>query len=79
MFGAKAVKHIAMPENIRPEKKATRGTRSASGLFIKPKAATTARTMLEEIVLRAAPHSSSAAMTSSMLMGVAMMASKVFW
>lgn len=70
---------MAIAENIRPPKKASRGIRMNSGLEIRPKAATTARTMVELTMLLVAPHKSSPAMTSSMLIGVAMMASKVFW
>jgi len=57
MFGAREVKHMAMAENIKPQKKATRGISRNSGLVIKPNAAITPRTMLELIKLRVAPHS----------------------
>ena len=70
---------MAIEENMRPPRKAISGIRMNSWLEIKPKAATTARTMVELIRLLVAPHRSSPAMTSSMLIGVVMMASKVFW
>ena len=79
MFGASDVKHIAIAENISPPKKAIIGTRRNIGLEINPKAAMTAKTMQELMRLLVAPHSISPAMTSSMLMGVAIIASKVFW
>jgi hypothetical protein len=79
MFGAAAVKHIAMELNISPPKNASGITSRNSGLEIKPKAATTAKTMVELIVALVAPHRSSPATTSSTLTGVATMASKVFW
>ncbi len=79
MFGAAAVKHIAMEANINPPKNA-RGTISkARGVDTNPNAATTAKTIDELIVDLVAPHSSSPATTSSTLTGVATMASKVFW
>src|SRR4030066_371251 len=79
MFGAMAVKHMAMLANMRPPTKDSRITKGTMGLEIKPKAATTANTMVELIVARVAPHKSSPAITSSTLTGVAIMASKVFW
>lgn len=79
MFGAAAVKHMAMDENIKPTKKAIGITSRNRGLLIKPKAATTASTIVELIVALVAPHKSSPATTSSTLTGVATMASKVFW
>ena len=79
MFEATAVKHMAIEANISPPKKASKGTKRNSGLEIKPKAATTTKTVVEFMVARVAPHKSSPAMTSSTLTGVAMMASKVFW
>ena len=79
MFGATEVKHIAIEANISPPKKARGITSRNSGLEIKPKAATTAKTMVVLNVARVAPQSSSPATTSSTLMGVAMIASKVFW
>ena len=79
MFGAAAVKHIAIDENIKPTKNAIGITSRKRGLLIKPKAATTASTMVALIVALVAPHNSSPATTSSTLTGVATMASKVFW
>ncbi len=79
MLGATEVKHIAMEANISPPKKAMGITSRNSGLEIKPKAATTAKTMVVLIVALVAPQRSSPATTSSTLTGVATMASKVFW
>ena len=62
-----------------PPKKARGITSRNSGLEIKPKAATTAKTMVVLNVARVAPQSSSPATTSSTLTGVATIASKVFW
>lgn len=79
IFGANEVKHIAMEANISPPKKAIGITNKNKGLEIRPKAATTANTMVVLIVALVAPQRSSPATTSSILMGVATMASKVFW
>src|SRR3989339_678654 len=79
MFGAMAVKHMAMLANMRPPTKDSKTTKGNKGLEIKPNAATTANTMVEFIVARVAPHKSSPAITSSTLTGVAIIASKVFW
>jgi len=79
MFGAAEVKHIAIEANIKPPKNAIGITSRNSGLETKPKAATTDKTIVVLIVARVAPQSSSPATTSSTLMGVATMASKVFW
>src|SRR3990172_10270332 len=79
MFGAMAVKHMAMLANMRPPTKDKKITNGNKVLEIKPKAATTANTMVEFMVARVAPHTISPAITSSTLTGVAIMASKVFW
>lgn len=85
MFGEIAVKHIAMLDSIRPPKKAIMGISRNRGLVIrgcgvkKLEMPITARTIVLFIVARVAPHNSSPATTSSMLIGVATMASKVFW
>jgi hypothetical protein len=79
MFGATDVKHIAIDANINPPKKASGITSRNNGLETKPKAATTANTMVVLMVALVAPQSSSPATTSSTLTGVATMASKVFW
>ena len=79
MFGATAVKHIAMEANINPPKNANGITSRNSGLVINPKTAITANTMVALIVDLVAPQRSSPATTSSTLTGVATMASKVFW
>ena len=74
-----AVKHIAIEANINPPRKDSNGTKRNNGLETRPKAAITTSTVVEFIVARVAPHTSSPAMTSSTLTGVAIMASKVFW
>jgi len=74
-----AVKHIAIEANINPLRKAIKGTKRKSGLESKPKAAITTSAVVEFIAARVAPHTSSPAMTSSTLTGVAIMASNVFW
>ena len=79
ILGAAAVKHIAIEANIRPPAKANGIASRKRGLLIKPKAATTASTIVELMVARVAPHSNSPATTSSTLIGVATMASNVFW
>ena len=79
MLGAKAVKHMAMALNIKPPKNAKSGTRRNNGLVIKPKSAITPNTIVAFIVALVAPQRSSPATTSSTLIGVATIASKVFW
>ena len=85
MFGAAAVKHMAMEENSKPAKKAINGTsinsgEVTSGVAVKnPAPIMTANTIVALMVERVAPQSSSPATTSSTLTGVATMASKVFW
>lgn len=84
MLGAAAVKHMAMEPNISPPTKdkgianRNRGVR-IRGLKVKLTAPITASTMVALIVALVAPHSSSPATTSSTLIGVATIASKVFW
>ncbi len=79
MFGAIAVKHMAMDANINPPKNAIRGKRKNRGLVTNPKTAITAKTIVALIIDLVAPQRSSPAMTSSTLTGVATIASKVFW
>lgn len=85
MFGAMAVKHMAIEANINPPKKAKTGTNRTSGLPIKGglknrlKTPITANTIIELIADRVAPQTSSPAITSSTLTGVAIIASNVFW
>ena len=55
MLGATEVKHIAMEANINPPKKARGITSRNRGLEIRPKAATTAKTMVVLIVALVAP------------------------
>lgn len=84
MFGATAVKHIAMDAKSNPPKKAS-GTASKNNGELtngngvnKPATATTNKTIDAFMVARVAPHNNSPATTSSTLTGVATMASKVF-
>ena len=79
ILGEMAVKHMAMDENNSPTRKETSGISRNRGLGVKPKAATTPKTIEELIRLLVAPHRSSPAITSSRLTGVAIIASKVFW
>ena len=79
MFGATEVKHIAIDANIKPPKNARGITSRNNGLEIKPKAETTVKTIVVLMVALVAPQSSSPATTSSTLIGVATIASKVFW
>ena len=79
MFGAAAVKHMAMEENISPPKNAIGITSKKRGVEIKPKTEITANTIAALMVARVAPQRRSPATTSSTLTGVAIMASKVFW
>ncbi len=86
MLGTRAVKIMAMEENISPPRNANAGIRrsvpavnSTDGKKVSPISNITASTMVELMKLLVAPHNISPAMTSSMLTGVAMMASNVFW
>ena len=79
MFGTIAVKHMAMDENSSPTRKERRGISNKKGLGANPKANMTPNTIDELMRLFVAPHRSSPAMTSSILTGVAIIASKVFW
>lgn len=85
MFGDMAVKHIAMLESIKPLKKAIIGISMNNGVVImglavrRPDMPMTVRTMVLFIAPRVAPHRISPATTSSILIGVATRASKVFW
>ena len=86
MLGTSPVKIMAMEENISPPRKAMIGISSTVGASnrtlgkkVIPRASITSRTMVELTKLLVAPHNISPVMTSSMLAGVAMMASNVFW
>ena len=85
MCGAIAVKHMAMLDSIRLPKNAISGISRNKGLVIigwevkRLEMPTTVSTIVLFIVPLVAPQRSSPATTSSMLMGVATMASKVFW
>ncbi len=70
---------MAMDANIKPPTNAISGTNRNSGLVTKPKTEITPNTIVALIVDRVAPQRSSPATTSSTLIGVATMASKVFW
>lgn len=78
MFGDMAVKHMPMVAKRRPAIKENGITSSEEGNSMTPKAASTGSIITVFIVLRVAPQSSSPAITSSIEMGVAIMASKVF-
>lgn len=75
---------MAMLDSSRPPKNAIRGISRNRGLVIigwavkRLEMPTTVSTMVLFIVPRVAPQRSSPAATSSMLMGVATIASKVF-
>ena len=85
MFGAAAVKHMAMDEKSKPPKKAISGTNrnkgeETSGTAVNRLATPiTTNTIVAFMVERVAPHRISPATTSSTLTGVATMASNVFW
>ena len=79
MFGTTAVKHMAIDANMSPTRKERGGISSIKGLGARPKAIITPKTIEELIRLLVAPHKSSPAITSSILTGVDIMASKVFW
>ena len=85
MWGAIAVKHMAMLDSNRPPKNAIRGISRNRGLVIigwevkRLEMPTTVSTMVLFIVPLVAPHKSSPAATSSILIGVATIASNVFW
>jgi len=78
MFGTMAVKHIAIEENRSPTRKERGGIRRNSGVGGTPKIIITPRTIDELIRLFVAPHKISPVITSSMLTGVAIIASNVF-
>jgi len=78
MLGEMAVKHMAMVANKRPAKKANGIISKDSGSSISPKAHNTGSIMVALIRLLEAPHNNSPVITSSMLNGVAIIASKVF-
>ena len=78
MLGMIAVKHIAMVEKRSPTRKDSGGIRRNSDEGTNPKATITTSTIVELMRLFVEPHRISAVMTSSMVTGVAMMASNVF-
>jgi hypothetical protein len=79
MFGTMAVKHIAIDEKSSPTRNESGGIRRRKGLGVRPAAKMTTNTIDELIRLFVAPHRISPAITSSIFIGVAMMASNVFW
>ena len=79
IFGTIAVKHIAIAENRSPTRNDNGGINNKNGEGTTPKATITANTIVELMRLFVAPHSISPVMTSSMVTGVAIIASKVFW
>lgn len=85
MFGATAVKLIAIAEKSNPPKKAINGNsrkngEETRGIAVKKLAAPITRnTIVALMVERVAPQSNSPATTSSTLTGVAIIASNVFW
>ena len=79
MPGVIAVKHIPMAAKSRPARNAN-GMRSRDdGIATTPKIRSTGSISVAYIMPRVAPQSISPAITSSMLTGVAMIASNVFW
>ena len=74
-----AVKHMAIEENSNPTRNDSGGISRNSGDGTTPKATITAKTIDELMRLLVAPHNISPVITSSMLTGVAIIASKVFW
>jgi hypothetical protein len=70
---------MAIAPKANPASNATNGMSSAPGSVANPNARTTTVTMLPLITLFVAPQSISPVITSSMLTGVATMASNVFW
>ena len=79
MFGTMAVKHMAIDEKSSPTRNESGGIRRRKGLGARLAANMTPNTIDELMRLFVAPHRISPAMTSSIFIGVAMMASKVFW
>ena len=79
MFGVNAVKHIPIQAKSKPAKKAKGIISRAYFRSINPKAAITGTITKAFIVLRVAPQNNSPAITSSIMRGVAIMASNVFW
>ena len=79
MFGTMAVKHIPNEEKSSPTRNASGGISRSSGVGVTPKATITPNTIDELMRLFVAPHRISPVITSSIVTGVAIMASKVFW
>ena len=78
MLGVIAVKHMPIVAKRKPAINENGITNRAEGSSTSPKAAITINTMVAEKRLRVAPQRSSPVITSSMLKGVEIIASKVF-
>ncbi len=78
MFGEMAVKHMAMHAKRKPPTKEKGMMSKEEGSSTSLKTAITASIILALIRLLVAPHRISPVITSSMLRGVAIIASKVF-
>ncbi len=78
MFGEMAVKHMPIVAKRKPARNENGIISREEGNSMSPKAASTGRVIIVLIVLFVAPQRSSPVITSSIVRGVAMMASKVF-
>tara|TARA_B100001971_G_C18000580_1_gene437109 strand:+ start:498 stop:716 length:219 start_codon:yes stop_codon:yes gene_type:complete len=72
------VKHIAIVEKRNPTRKDSGSIKRNSDEGTSPKMTITASTIVELMRLFVAPHRISAVITSSIVIGVAMMASNIF-
>lgn len=79
MFGEIAVKHMPIVAKRKPARNENGIISREEGNSMSPKAASTGNVITVFIVLRVAPQRSSPVITSSIVRGVAIMASKVFW
>jgi hypothetical protein len=79
IFGEMAVKHIPSDANTKPPKNEKGITRSDIGRSTRPNTMSTGSIIVTFMTLFVAPHIISPPITSSMLSGVATIASKVFW
>jgi GT2 family glycosyltransferase len=79
MLGEMAVKHMPMVAKRKPAIKENGIISRDEGNSRIPKAASTGSIKIVFIILRVAPHRISPVITSSIVRGVAIMASKVFW
>lgn len=74
-----AVKHMPIAAKRKPARKENGITSRDEGNSISPRAASTGSIITVLIMLRVAPQRISPVITSSIVRGVAIMASKVFW